>query len=288
MPRRRKVRVPRAAPPESGWAFRFLARLASFGWDEALVDGRAAALAGAVVSFEVAKEGVRAEVRRADGRREETRVGLRPFPPAALRKALSAMASRARFAADLLAGRIPDDVEAAFSGTGRTLLPAKADEVAVSCTCDAPLPCVHAGAAAVLLGDALAENPFFVFLLRGLPREDLLRGLQRARTRPSPTGPGRAPSESGESRRPEEPPEPLPAAVLERPELFYRPGEPAAALRAVFAPPEHPEAVLTRLGPPPLHDPEAARLLAELHRAIGLGARERLADWEWRRAGGRG
>ncbi|HTS03482.1 MAG TPA: hypothetical protein VMN04_13240, partial [Thermoanaerobaculia bacterium] len=137
MPRRRKVRLPRAAAPEAGWAFRFLARLASFGWDEALVDGREAALAGAVVSFEIGKD-ARAEVRRADGRREETRVGLRPLPAAALRRALSAMASRARFAADLLAGRIPDDVETAFSGTGRSLLPAKAEEVAVSCTCDAP------------------------------------------------------------------------------------------------------------------------------------------------------
>jgi hypothetical protein len=43
-----------------------------------------------------------------------------------------------------------------------------------------------------------------------------------------------------------------------------------------------------RFGPPPLHDLEASRLLLELHRAIGLGARERLAGWEWRRAGGRG
>jgi uncharacterized Zn finger protein len=288
MPRRRKVRVPRALAPDSGWAFRFLARLASFGWDEALVDGREAALAGAVVSFEVGKEAVRAEVRRADGRREETRVGLKPLPSAALRKALSSMAARARFAADLLAGRIPDDVEAAFSGTGRTLLPAKAEEVTVACTCDAPLPCVHAGAAAVLLGDALAEDPFVVFLLRGLPREELLAGLQRARTRPAAAGAAHRAVETGEPRRVEEPPEPLPAAVLERPELFYRPGEPASALRAVFAPPEHPEAVLTRLGAPPLRDAEAARLLLELHRAIGLGARERLADWEWRRAGGRG
>lgn len=288
MPRRRKVRVPRSVAPESGWAFRFLARLASFGWDEALVDGREAALAGAVVSFEVDKEGVRAEVRRADGRREETRVGLKPLPAAALRRALSSMAARARFAADLLAGRIPDDVEAAFSGTGRTLLPAKADEVTVACTCDAPLPCVHAGAAAVLLGDALAEDPFVVFLLRGLPREELLAGLQRARTRPAAAGAERRAVEPGEPRRVEEPPEPLPAAVLERPELFYRPGEPASALHAVFAPQEHPEAVLTRLGAPPLRDAEAARLLVELHRAIGLGARERLADWEWRRAGGRG
>jgi uncharacterized Zn finger protein len=288
MPRRRKVRVPRATAPDSGWAFRLLARLASFGWDEALADGRAAAHLGAVVSFEIAKTGVRVEIRRADGRREETHLSFKPLPPGALRKALSAMASRARFAADLLAGRIPDDVETAFSGTGRTLLPAGAEEVVVECTCDAPLPCVHAGAAAVLLGDALADDPFLVFLMRGLPREEVLSGLQRARRRPALSGAVRPENDAAVARRPEEPSEPLPAAVLEKPELFYRPGEPAAALRAVFAPPEHPEAVLTRLGPPPLHDPEASRLLLELHRAIGLGARERLADWEWRRAGGRG
>jgi len=227
-------------------------------------------------------------VRRADGRREEARITLRPLPPSALRKALSVMAARARFAADLLAGRIPDDVEAAFSGTGRTLLPAKADEVTALCTCDAPLPCVHAGAAAVLLGDALADDAFLVFMLRGLPREELLQGLQRARTRAAAAGTVRAARAADEPRRVEEPPEPLPASVVEKPDLFYRPGEPTAALRAVFAPPEHPEAVLTRLGPPPLHDADAARLLVDLHRAIGLGARERLADWEWRRAGGRG
>ncbi|HEX2720158.1 MAG TPA: hypothetical protein VHM71_04330, partial [Candidatus Deferrimicrobium sp.] len=68
---------------------------------------------------------------------------------------------------------------------------------------------------------------------------------------------------------------------------FYRPGEPVAALRSSFAPQEHPEAVLTRLGPPPFRDAEASRLLVDLHRAIGLGARERLAEWEWRKAGGR-
>jgi uncharacterized Zn finger protein len=141
----------------------------------------------------------------------------------------------------------------------------------------------------VLLGDALADDPFLVFLLRGLPREEVLAGLQRARRRAPPSGaPQDGPGDAVAPRRAEEPPEPLPAAVLERPELFYRPGEPASALRTVFAPAEHPEAVLTRLGPPPLDDPEASRLLLELHRAIGLGARERLADWEWRRAGGRG
>ncbi len=43
MPRRKKALLPRATPPESGWAYRFLARLASLGWENALTEGRAAA-----------------------------------------------------------------------------------------------------------------------------------------------------------------------------------------------------------------------------------------------------
>ena len=201
------------------------------------------------------------------------------------------MAARARFAADLLAGRIPDDVEAAFSGH-RAARSSPRTPTRSSCRARATrrFPCVARGRRSPCSSATrLADDAFLVFLLRGVPREELLEGLQRARTRPErgprPRRPRTGPASLAART---EPPEPLPAAVLERPELFYRPGEPAAALRAVLAPPEHPEAVLTRLGPPPFKDPEAARLLIELHRAIGLGARERLADWEWRRAGGRG
>jgi uncharacterized Zn finger protein len=125
-----------------------------------------------------------------------------------------------------------------------------------------------------------------VFLLRGVQREELLAGLKHARARPEDRSSPRA-GDAAAPRGSAEPPEPLPRHVLERPELFYRPGEPVAAFRSSFAPPDHPEAILTRLGPPPFRDPEASRLLVDLHRAIGLGARERLAEWEWRKAGGR-
>lgn len=287
MPRRKKALVPRAKPPESGWAFRFLARLAALGWEDALAGGRVVAQSGAVTSLEIGRSGARADVKAADGHLEETSLSLLPLATVAKRRVLKAMAARARFAADLLAGRLPEDVEGAFQGTGHTLLPVEADEVVFRCSCAEVPPCAHAGALAVLLGDRLQDDPFLVFLLRGVPREELLEGLQRARIRPE----RRAGSDAADPAAPRnaaDPPEPLPKHVLERPELYYRPGEPVAALRASYAPPDHPEAVLTRLGPPPFKDPEASRLLVELHRAIGLGTRERLAEWEWRKAGGRG
>ena len=288
MPRRRKALLPRAKPPESGWAFRFLARLAALGWEDALADGRAVALSGAVTSLEIGRAGARADVKAVDGHLEETSLSLVSLSTAAKRRVLKAMSARARFAADLLAGRLPEDVEGAFQGTGHTLLPVDAGDVVFRCSCaEVPGPCAHAGALAVLLGDRLQDDPFLVFLLRGVPREELLAGLQRARTRPERKS-GSDATDPAAPRNAADPPEPLPRHVLERPELFYRPGEPVAALRGSYAPPDHPEAVLTRLGPPPFKDPEASRLLVDLHRAIGLGARERLAEWEWRKAGGRG
>lgn len=285
MPRRRKALLPRAKPPESGWASRFLARLAALGWKDALASGRTVALSGAVTSLEIGRDGARADVKAPDGHLEETSLALLPLATIPKRRVLKAMAARARFAADLLAGRLPEDVEGAFQGTGQTLLPVNAGDVVFRCSCgEGPGPCAHAGALAVLLGDRLQDDPFLVFLLRGVPREELLEGLQRARTRPE----RRANSDTKDPASPRNTtdlPEPLPRHVLERPELFYRPGEPVAALRATYAPPDHPEAVLTRLGPPPFKDPDATRLLVELHRAIGLGARERLAEWDWRKAG---
>lgn len=284
MPRRRKALLPRAKPPESGWAFRFLARLAALGWEDALAGGRAVALSGAVTSLDLGRTGARADVKAADGHFEETSLSLLPLATVAKRRVLKAMAARARFAAHLLAGRLPDDVEGAFEGTGRTLLPVDAGDVVFRCSCaEVPGPCAHAGALAVLIGDRLQDDPFLVFLLRGVPREELLEGLQRARTRPE-RSPGPDAADEAATRGAADLPEPLPRHVLERPELFYRPGEPVAALRASYAPPDHPEAVLTRLGPPPFKDPEASRLLVDLHRAIGLGTRERLAEWEWRKA----
>ena len=79
--------------------------------------------------------------------------------------------------------------------------------------------------------------------------------------------------------------EPLPEV---RADSFYRPLVPVSQLKSRFVPPEHPEALMTRLGPPPLEDEEAAKLLVEMHRAIGRGAADRLSEAEWRRVTPRG
>jgi uncharacterized Zn finger protein len=231
--------------------------------------------------LEVSRGVVRASVRGAGVSRCEVTVRLELLPSAVWRRALRAMAGRASFAASLLSGSIPNDIETAFAGTGRTLLPQSPSELRNACTCDASGFCTHLAAVHEQLGRRFDEDPFLIFLLRGKERAELLKAIRHQRS-------VLVPAENGASAAAlavAEPGEPLPAGFLEKPELFFKPPVPVSSLRTTFSPPEQPEAILTRLGPPPLQDPEAARLLADLHRAIGLGADERLSEWEWRRAG---
>ena len=51
----------------------------SLGWEDALAEGRAVALSGAVTSLEIGRTGARADVRAADGHLEETSLSLLPL-----------------------------------------------------------------------------------------------------------------------------------------------------------------------------------------------------------------
>lgn len=196
------------------------------------------------------------------------------LPARSIPKAARELAARARFAARLLSGTLPEEADEVFAAAGHPLLPSAPEEVGIRCSCDPEGRCAHAAALGILLAERLDAEPFLVFAMRGTTREALLTALETARSFPEGKG---ATSAAG--------PRPLPRSPLPvvDPEEFYRPLLPLATLRTTFAPPEHAEAVLTGLGASPLDEPEAARLLQDFHRAIGRGAAERLSEWEWKR-----
>ena len=119
--------------------------------------------------------------------------GSRPFPyevhVAAARlndqvwdRAILAMAQSARFAADLLAGRMPEQIDAVFKEGGASLFPA--DEADLSTECDCPdwaNPCKHIAAVHFVVGAALDRDPFLLFELRGRTKEQVLEALRAAR-----------------------------------------------------------------------------------------------------------
>ena len=96
--------------------------------------------------------------------------------------AIKAMAKRALFAARLLSGEMPQEIDEAFHKARASLFPQQTTDLATHCTCpDSANPCKHVAAAHYVLGEALDRDPFLLFELRGRTREQVLAALRSAR-----------------------------------------------------------------------------------------------------------
>lgn len=110
------------------------------------------------------------------------RVAVRSFGAAAWARVEQDLVAEARFAADLLDGRMPAGIGAVFAAAGLSLLPLSLDEVAMDCTCERwPMPCVHLAATCYALARSFEEDPFGVFAWRGRSRDELLLRLRELR-----------------------------------------------------------------------------------------------------------
>lgn len=97
-------------------------------------------------------------------------------------KVISAMVDQAVYAAKLLAGELPTNIEDVFAPLGLRLFPSEPGELATKCNCREPQPwCKHACCLAYLVAERFTTDPFLIFTLRGLPREELIERLRQRR-----------------------------------------------------------------------------------------------------------
>lgn len=97
-------------------------------------------------------------------------------------RVISAMVDQAVYAAKLLAGELPANIEDVFAPLGLRLFPSEPGELATKCSCREPQPwCKHACCLAYLVAERFTTDPFLIFTLRGLPREELLERLRQRR-----------------------------------------------------------------------------------------------------------
>ena len=87
-----------------------------------------------------------------------------------------ALADDASYAAALLAGEMPPEIEEVFAGLGLALFPEPgATDLSMDCTCpDSTVPCKHLAAVFYLLAERFDADPFEMLALRGRDRETLL------------------------------------------------------------------------------------------------------------------
>ena len=146
-----------------------------------LARGRTYARQDRVTSLSLSKGEVVAGVRGSHRLHYRTRVQVRTYGDEEWAKVMTVIASRAGHLAALLDGDLEPAVLDDAREAGIELLPSRGD-LKFRCSCpDTAVPCKHAAAVCYLVAEALDDDPFTLFALRGRERVALLDGLRAAR-----------------------------------------------------------------------------------------------------------
>jgi uncharacterized Zn finger protein len=187
----------RGAFGESWWAKRWIQVLESFDIGARLARGRSYARSGQVLSISVEEGRVTATVQGSRPKPYDVTIQVKTLSRADWDKVLDALGRQALFAAKLLAGEMPQDIEPVFAEVGVSLFPARRADLTTRCSCpDSSNPCKHIAAAYYLLGEEFDRDPFLIFMLRGLSREALMARLEAS----APRGTGAGRSDAAASR----------------------------------------------------------------------------------------
>ncbi len=145
--------------------------------------GRAYARDGHVHDLQIKSGKVLATV--SDDELDSYRVSLQleVFSAEVWQQVLKVMAEQALFAAQLLNGEMPREIDRLFRSCGKSLFPQSSHDIDADCSCeDWSSPCKHVAATHYVLGDALDRDPFLLFELRGRGKEQVLAALSQLRS----------------------------------------------------------------------------------------------------------
>jgi uncharacterized Zn finger protein len=176
------ARSRRGAIGETWWSRRFVDLLESLRLGGRLDRGRRYARAGQVLDLKITAGAVDARVQGSRVRPYKVRLEVPVLTEPEWVRVEQAMANQAAFAAVLLAGEMPPDIEKAFADAGLSLFPAAVRELISSCSCpDWSNPCKHVAAVYYLLAEAFDDDPFLILAWRGRDRDELLDRLRALR-----------------------------------------------------------------------------------------------------------
>jgi uncharacterized Zn finger protein len=165
---------------ETWWARRWIDVLESFELGARLSRGRSYARSGQVLNIDVHKGQVTARVQGSRPKPYSVTINVKQLTNEQWEKVLEVLSRQALFVAKLLAGEMPQEIEKVFKEAGQSLFPARARDLDTDCSCpDWSNPCKHIAAVYYLLGEEFDRDPFLLFQMRGLGREELLERLGR-------------------------------------------------------------------------------------------------------------
>ena len=203
-----------------------------------------------------------------------TTLSLKIFDAESQERVVGAMADQVRYAAKLLAGELPSNIEDVFAPLGLKLFPAEPEDMICNCSCpdwteEQPW-CKHAVCLTALLSERLGDDPMQIFGLHGMPSQELIDGLRQKRA-VGVQGPGPAPvllqHVPGVSD--------IPSAPLDESlSSFWEVGKELQELDTPIVPPPVNCVLLRRLGPSPFPEGKfpLIGLMATCYQLIGEAA----------------
>jgi uncharacterized Zn finger protein len=170
---------------QTWWASRWLIALERLVDPGRLSRGRSYARSGQVLNIDITSGKVRAQVQGSRPKPYKVKIDIKPLTDKQWDSAADAMASQAIFAAKLLAGEMPNEIEEAFAAAKVSLFPLKSDDLITDCSCpDWSNPCKHIAAVYYLLGEQFDGDPFLLFRLRGKSKSEIMDLLRARRSSP--------------------------------------------------------------------------------------------------------
>ncbi|MCE5201537.1 MAG: SWIM zinc finger family protein [Synergistaceae bacterium] len=157
------------------WSGRWMEILEEFIDTGRLTRGKSYARKGQVVDIEIEPGLVSASVQGTRKKPYQIKLGFETVSDEAREILLFRFRERASFAAQLLAGEMPEEMVDVFKEAGIPLFPNKSAVRRFKCTCpDDATPCKHIVAVLFLLGEVFDDDPFLLLKLRGIDKNVLI------------------------------------------------------------------------------------------------------------------
>jgi uncharacterized Zn finger protein len=163
------------------WGKRWIQMLESFDIGERLSRGRSYARKGQVTSLEIGKGNVSARVQGSRSGAYRIFIKLKSFSEKQWTQVIDLLAEQPIFVAQLLGNEMPEEIESIFEKAGLALFPQKSKDLQTDCSCpDWSNPCKHIAAVFYLMAEVFDGDPFLLFKLRGMEREEFLERLAKS------------------------------------------------------------------------------------------------------------
>ncbi|MBI5030506.1 MAG: SWIM zinc finger family protein [Chloroflexi bacterium] len=182
-----KAQTQRGQFGKSWWASKWIDALERLVDPGRLSRGRSYARSGQVLNLDIKPGRVDSRVQGSMPKPYKVEIEIKPLSPKDWERVADAMAKQAIFAAKLLAGEMPQNIEEAFAAAKVNLFPVAHDDLETECSCpDYSNPCKHIAAVYYLLGEQFDADPFLLFRLRGKSKDEIIAMLRARRTAAEP------------------------------------------------------------------------------------------------------